>query len=182
MEEHIWAEPLVRVVPLGSVDEALHMNGWQYESFDMIAGRICPELGRHPDLLGTIGVNIYPTGQWHLEGSIIPLGHHDHRSIGEMLVDLWHRYGRPIVISETGCEGAGRSAWLHYVCDEVRTAIAQGFPIRGICLYPIAAYPGWDDGRPCEAGLLGYPDEQGVRPTYQPQADEITRQSALFAA
>ena len=115
--EYIWAEPLIHVTAFERTDEARGNARINHESqdeaFDMIAGRVDPHLGGHPDLLGTIGVNIYPTGQWYFEGSTIPLGHFDHRAIGEMLVDLWCRYGRPIVISETGCEGRDRPAWLH---------------------------------------------------------------------
>ena len=58
--------------------------------------------------------------------------------------------------------------------------MARGVPIRGICLYPVAAYPGWDDGRLCHAGLLGDVDETGARSVYEPLAQEIARQSAIF--
>lgn len=182
--EHIWAEPLVHVAPHGYTDEARAIaaahNEAQFEAFDMIVGRLSPELGGHPDLLGTVGVNVYPTGQWYSGGSTIPLGHHEHRPLGQMLVDLWHRYRRPIMISETGSEGRARASWLHYICAEVREAMAAGVPIRGICLYPITAYPGWDNERHCHAGLFGFAGADGRREIYQPLAEEIVRQSALF--
>ena len=33
-------------------------------------------------------------------------------------------------------------------------AIQQKVPVIGLCLYPIADYPGWDDGRHCRCGLI----------------------------
>jgi hypothetical protein len=184
--EHIWAEPLIHVAPFGYTDEARdlardHVES-SFEAFDMIVGRAKPHLGGHPDLLGTIGVNIYPTGQWYNGSNTIPLGHHEYRPIGDMLIDLWKRYERPIMISETGSEGRARGAWLHYVCDEVRVAMAAGVPIRGICLYPVTAYPGWDNDRHCDAGLFSFPDDSGRREVHAPLLEEIRRQSALFDA
>src|SRR2546423_887913 len=83
-----------------------------------------------------------PDRQWYINGPTIPMGHHEYRALSEMLLEVAHRYGKPMFIAETGSEGSGGAAWLHYVCDEVRAAIGLGAPIEGICLYPITAYPG----------------------------------------
>ena len=87
-----------------------------------------PELGGDPSLVDVVGLNFYPHNQWYFEGPTIPMGHHEYRPLADMLVEMAERYGKPVFISETGAEGSGRAAWLHYVCDEVREAQA---PRRG---------------------------------------------------
>jgi hypothetical protein len=98
-----------------------------------------------------------------------------------MLAEVFEHYRRPLLISETGAEGSARPAWLHYVCGEVREAIGRGVPVRGICLYPVTAYPGWDDERHTQVGLFTAPDASGKRSTYAPLAEELRRQQALIA-
>jgi beta-glucosidase/6-phospho-beta-glucosidase/beta-galactosidase len=71
-----------------------------------------------------------------------------------MLVEMAERYGKPMFLSETGAEGSGKPSWLHYVCNEVREAMRGGVDMRGICWYPITAYPGWDNSRHAETGLF----------------------------
>lgn len=71
-----------------------------------------------------------------------------------MLEEVATRYGKPIFISETGAEGSARPAWLHYVCGEVREATGRGVRIKGICIYPVTAYPGWDNSRHADVGLF----------------------------
>ena len=55
-------------------------------------------------------------------------------------------------------------------------ALEEGVPVDGICLYPVADYPGWSNGRHCKVGLLGFPDKVGQRPVHTPLADELLRQ------
>jgi hypothetical protein len=184
--EHIWAEPLINVAPLSAepdvVARACGHTQAQFEAFDMLAGLTHPELGGAPELLGTVGLNLYPHNQWYDGAGTIPFGHHQYRAVSEMLIEVWQRYRRPLMISETGAEGSGRPAWLHYVCDEVRTAMSAGVPVHGICLYPVTAYPGWDNERHCEVGLFGPADALGRRSVFQPLAAEVARQAALFDA
>ncbi|WP_205421014.1 hypothetical protein [Sphingomonas mesophila] len=182
----IWAEPLIFVAPLddrpATVAHARALTATQYEVFDMLAGRSEPELGGRPELLATLGLNYYPHNQWYAGAGMIPLGHHEFRPLSAMLLDVAERYSRPLMIAETGAEGAGRVAWLNYVCDEVRQAQSAGVAVEGICLYPITAYPGWSNSRHCEAGLLGFAGPDGERPVYQPLRAELERQRTLFAA
>ena len=84
-------------------------------------------------------------------------------------------------ISETGAEGTGKPAWFHYVCDEVRDALNRGADIRGICMYPITAYPGWDNSRHAESGLLSTITSDGTRNVDERLFAEIERQRELFA-
>jgi hypothetical protein len=117
--------------------------------------------------------------QWYLEGSTIPLGRHDYRPLADTLVETFQRYGRPLLITETGAEGSARAAWFHYVCDEVRDAIDRAVPVQGVCLYPVTNFPDWDDGRFRlfgQFGLFGAPDADGGREAYAPLAAELRRQ------
>jgi beta-glucosidase/6-phospho-beta-glucosidase/beta-galactosidase len=178
----IWAEPLINVLPKSPADaeaaEAKRLS--QYHTYDMLSGRIAPELGGSLEWLDAVGLNFYSDNQWYLEGSTVPLGHHDYRPLADMLVETYKRYGRPLLITETGAEGSARPAWLHYVCDEVREAIGQGVPVEGVCLYPIASFPGWDDERHRQFGLFSVPRSHGKRDAYEPLAAELYRQQGLL--
>ena len=148
----------------------------QFEALDMVCGRQSPELGGHPDMLDIVGVNYYPDNQWYAGGATIPLGHHAYRPLRAILAEVETRYGRPLLISETGAEGTAKPAWLHYVCGEVRAARRAGVAVEGICLYPILDYPGWEDGRPCAVGLFSAPDDRGRRHVDVDLDDELARQ------
>jgi hypothetical protein len=178
----IWAEPLINVLPKTPADaeaaEAKRLS--QYHAYDMLSGRAAPELGGSPEWLDAVGVNFYSDNQWYLDGGAIPLGHTDYRPLADMLAETYQRYGRPILITETGAEGSARPAWLHYVCDEVREAIRQGVPVAGVCIYPIASFPGWDDERHRQFGLFSIPCPDGTREAYAPLAEELTRQQDLL--
>ncbi|MCB8820519.1 beta-glucosidase [Microvirga rosea] len=180
----ITAEPIINVeAGLGDEDHSRGAELYrqaQFEVFDMLCGRMEPELGGRPDYIDVIGVNYYPDNQWYHGGPTIPMGHHAYRPLNEMLAEVFRRYERPLMLSETGSEGSGRAAWLHYVCAEVRLAMEIGVPIEGICLYPILDYAGWDNGRTCHVGLLSHADDHGQRHPYAPLARELSRQDDLF--
>jgi hypothetical protein len=183
----ICAEPLIHVDAGSHLDPA-HLAGArahrasQFEALDMLQGRIQPELGGGPDCLDVIGVNFYPDNQWYHGGSTIPLGHHAYRPFHEMLLEVWDRYRRPILVAETGAEGSGRASWLHYVCGEVRAAMAAGVQVEGICLYPIVDYHGWDNDRLCATGLLAAPNTAGQRRVHNRLAEELRAQKLRFDA
>ena len=182
----VWAEPLVHIAPRsherGEVRAAEGARQGQFEAYDWITGRSAPELGGDPSLVDVVGLNFYPHNQWYLNGPTIPMGHHEYRALGDMLVEVAERYGKPLFISETGAEGSGRPAWLHYVCDEVRDAQRRRARIEGLCLYPVTAYPGWDNSRHCQVGLLSTVGSDGARHVYQPLLDELERQRAIFGS
>ena len=179
----VFAEPAINVISHNPAerDAAESYRRAQFEAFDMLSGRLAPELGGSEEHLDLIGLNFYSDNQWHLGGSTIPLGNHAYRPFRAMLGEAYGRYGRPILIAETGAEGTARPAWLHYVCAEVRAAVAAGVPVEGICLYPVVDYAGWDNERPCEVGLLSVPDASGQRRLDAPFAEELQRQQAIFA-
>jgi hypothetical protein len=175
----LWCEPCVNIVPQtlnpDDVTAARIEAETQFEAFDMLAGRRDPELGGRPEILDIVGLNFYSHNQWTPAGNFVPLGHHSWRPFSTMLTDIAGRYGRPMIVAETGAEGSARSAWLHYVASEVEHARDAGVPMHGVCLYPINNYPGWNDGRLCPTGMFGSADEQGVRPVHQPLARELRR-------
>lgn len=180
----VGAEPLIHVAPRDhSAQEMKDADNYrlaQFEAYDMVTGRTQPELGGQADAIDLLGLNFYPHNQWYYHGPTIPMGHHEYRALADMLVEAAERYGRPIFMAETGAEGSGQPAWLHYVCDEVRAAMARGADVQGICIYPVTAYPGWDNSRHAEVGLFSTIRADGDRALNAPLFDEIQRQRGLF--
>jgi beta-glucosidase/6-phospho-beta-glucosidase/beta-galactosidase len=180
----IFAEPAIHVVSGStSPDDQRAAENYrlaQFEAYDMLAGLRAPELGGKPEFLDIVGVNFYPDNQWYLGGSTIPLGHHAYRPLRLILEEFHRRYGRPILITETGAENSAKASWLHYVCGETQRAIASGTPVLGICLYPILDYPGWNDGRPCNVGLLTEVGDDGRRQVCPDLLPELRVQQKLL--
>ena len=181
----VWAEPLIHIAPHDrrrqTVRRAKDNLQGMFEAYDWITGLARPELGGDPSLVDVAGWNFYPHNQWYWNGPTIPMGHHEYRPLGDMLVEMADRYGKPLFLSETGAEGTGKPSWLHYVCNEVRDAISRGADVRGICWYPITAYPGWDNSRHAETGLLSTVVADGSRHVDERLLDEFERQRDLFA-
>jgi len=180
----IWAEPLIHIAPHDQRRKTIraaqdNLQG-MYEAYDWILGLGEPELGGDPSLADVVGLNYYPHNQWYFGGPTIPMGHHEYRPLADMLVEFSERYGKPVFLSETGAEGTGRPAWLHYVCDEVRDARAREVRVEGICLYPITAYPGWDNSRHCDVGLFSSIQSDGSRHVYEPLRAELERQRKIM--
>jgi len=181
----VWAEPLIHIAPHDHRRQAVrgakqNLQG-MYEAYDWILGVERPELGGDPSLVDVIGWNFYPHNQWYWKGPTIPMGHHEYRPLHDMLVEMAERYGKPMFLSETGAEGTGKPSWLHYVCNEVREAIVRGVDMRGICWYPITAYPGWDNSRHAETGLLSSVVADGNRHVDEKLLAEFDRQREHFA-
>jgi polysaccharide biosynthesis protein PelF len=200
------AEPVINVVadrdrPEDEAEAEGHRQA-QYQAWDMLAGRLWPQLGGDPKYLDLLGVNYYYNNQRvHGVGMVTDRRSPYHRPFRSMLEEVYARYGRTMFVAETGIEGQAhvtgrplydapippdedaRPEWLRYVGVEVRAAMAAGVPIEGICLYPAMNHPGWDDDRHCQNGLLDYPaDGAGTRPVCTPLAEELARQQELSAA
>ncbi|MEI6349979.1 MAG: beta-glucosidase [Verrucomicrobiota bacterium] len=176
-------DPLINVIqrrarPEDSFAAELYRQS-QFEVWDMISGRLEPELGGHPGYLDVIGVNYYIHNQWRYpggHGSMIVPSDPRYRHLRDMLAEVHERYNRPIFVAETGIEDETRPAWLRYISNEVAAAIDEEVPVEGVCLYPILNHPGWDDGRHCYNGLFDYADESGRREVYLPLATELAYQ------
>jgi hypothetical protein len=147
-----------------------------FESWDMLSGRAQPELGGKESFLDVLGINYYDRNQWWNCGPTIWRHEPAYRPFREILAEVYHRYQRPLFVSETGTENEDRPGWLAYISEEVRAAIRAGANLNGICLYPILNHPGWDDDRHCYNGLWDYPGPSGEREIYKPLAEELHRQ------
>jgi beta-glucosidase/6-phospho-beta-glucosidase/beta-galactosidase len=180
----VLAEPLIHVEPASThpdhVEAAERYRLTQFEVHDLLSGRQEPELGGAEQYLDIIGCNFYPDNQWYLNGSTIPLGHHAYRPLPQMMREVFARYGRPLLIAETGAEGRAKSYWLHFVCGEVREAIQDGIPVLGVCLYPVLDYHGWENDRACDVGLLSHARADGHRLACPMLAEEVLLQNQLF--
>lgn len=150
----VSVEPLIHTVPpRGSehdVAQAATQNESQWEAWDMITGRIQPDLGGREHYLDIIGVNFYHDNQWEVPGGAKIHWHvkpRDNRwvPLSRLLCQAYDRYRRPIMIGETSHVGSGRAEWLRELTDEVLIAIEAGLPLEGICLYPIIDRFEWND-------------------------------------
>ncbi len=192
-----WCEPIIHIaVDPDHPEDAPAAEGYrqsQFQAWDMIAGRFCPELGGRPEYLDLLGVNYYSNNQWihqdpnlppsrRRKDTLLPPSHPLHRPVRQMLQEVYDRYRRPVIIAETGIEGDARPSWLRYIGQEARAAAAAGVRLEGLCLYPITDYPGWGDDRHCYSGLWGYADDEGQREIYEPLALELAHQQQLWTA
>ncbi|UVF20468.1 glycoside hydrolase [Microvirga terrae] len=124
-----------------------------FQSWDMLCGRLLPELGGSRTHLDVVGINYYWTNQWEWgvspreDGVIPPLADDDPRrwSLSALVRSVWERYGGEVMITETSHIGDSRGRWLREVADEAEMLLRDGVPIRGVCLYPILGMPEWHD-------------------------------------
>ncbi|KQT45689.1 glycosyl transferase family 1 [Devosia sp. Leaf420] len=150
----------------------------QYQSWDMLAGLAWPQLGGSMRLLDIVGVNYYSNNQWIHGGPPIDRHHPQYLPLHRLLMEIHGRYGRPILLSETGTEFEARPEWLRYAAGEVSLARTKGVPMEGLCLYPILNHFGWDDDRACQNGLLEHAWSDNSRTIYQPLAEELAQWTA----
>ena len=159
-------------------------EGWhdaQYQAAELISGRSWPQIGGEPGFLDIIGANYYPNNQWIHGGPPIGPAHPLHRPLSDLLFELHARFGRPVLISETGTEDEARAGWFRRVAEEVARARTRGVPVEGICLYPVANHLGWDDDRLCRNGLLGHEVRDGARTVEPALLAEIQGRVAVGA-
>lgn len=182
----VQAEPIVHITPGSDEDHAIATasmhHAAQFEAWDMLSGRSLPELGGSEDLLDILGANYYWNNQWVDGGERTPPGHRSHVPLHKLLLTLHERYGRPMLLSETGAEGETGLGWLGMVCAEVRRAQKLGARIHGICTYPITDYPGWDDGRHVTTGLIALDSNYEQRSLRSEFASELALQRQMFAS
>ncbi|MDB5524549.1 MAG: group 1 glycosyl transferase [Rhizobium sp.] len=152
----------------------------QFQGWDLVAGRIWPQIGGAEKYLDIMGVNYYHNNQWIHGGPPIDRDHAVYKPFRTILVETYARYGKPIFIAETGIEAERRPQWFKYIYAEVVGAMNAGVPIEGICLYPIVSHSGWDDDRPCENGLLSAERIGTKRRVYEPLAAAIGRARTDF--
>jgi beta-glucosidase/6-phospho-beta-glucosidase/beta-galactosidase len=150
----VFPEPLIHNVPPRwrpwNTGPARAQRASQFEAWDMIAGRMAPELGGNEQSLDIVGVNFYAANQWEVPGGRKlnwDGGSDDPRwvPLHRLLAEVYSRYRRPLFIAETSHYGAGRAAWLEEIARESEAAVRQGVPLEGVCLYPILDRFDWED-------------------------------------
>ena len=144
------ADPVCRqVVPRDRPDVEEEVRRFNeevvFEAYDILSGRLLPELGGSPKHLGVVGINYYWTNQWEYGRPLEPLASDDDRqwSLGDIVRSTWHRYGQEIAITETSHWADQRGPWLKEVAREVEQVLEEGIPLRGVCLYPVLGMPEW---------------------------------------
>ncbi len=182
----VQTEPVINIVPASAdpaeIGAVRDYTLAQYQSWDLLCGRLRPDLGGRPEYLDIVGVNYYWNNQWVHHGEPIAPGHPHYRPFATMLGDVYERYGRPLIVAETSIEGQPRHTWLRSIGAEVRAAQAAGIPVEGICWYPVVSHLGWDNDRYCANGLLDFHPATGERLLYDSLAAELRQQQELFAS
>lgn len=145
-------DPVCRTVaPRGRHDLAATADAFNagavMESWDMLCGRLYPELGGSPAQLGVLGINYYWTNQWELGDAERPLAADDDRRwpLSRLVRTVWQRYRAPVLITETGHIGDARAGWVRELAREANALLAAGVPLQGVCLYPVLGMPAWHD-------------------------------------
>jgi beta-glucosidase/6-phospho-beta-glucosidase/beta-galactosidase len=187
-------EPLVNVVPPMDATpaqeaEAKRAHEHQYQAVDMLCGRICPELGGTPDYLDILGVNYYYDNQWEV-GTHATLGWLNEQGdarwlpLRSLLAEVYDRYNKPMVITETSHPGIDRPHWIRFVATECAAVLQAGMPLWGVCLYPIIDRPDWDHMEPWHnSGLWDAAQQPGQIPQrilYKPYADALLEAQELI--
>ena len=164
----VHVDPMIHAVPPADrpdlADEARDEAYREaYEGFDMLYGRLAPELGGAPDILDIVGVNMYHYSQVELgaDKKREILGPRDPRRkpLSEMLEFAWDRYRRPIIIGETSGFQENRAEWLRMTMEESLKAIAKGVDLHGVCLYPFVDLPDWWTQKWAQIGVYDVADK-----------------------
>ncbi|WP_411704217.1 NAD(P)-binding protein [Edaphovirga cremea] len=167
----LHCDPIIHMVPPDNSPEwrqnVLNWHNAQFQSWDMLSGKLEPELGGAPRYLDLIGANYYHDNQWE-SGSNQRLwwhlGDNRRRPLHEMLLELYHRYQRPILLAETSHVGSGRGAWIGQIAADVAQAQIAGVDVLGICLYPAIDRPDWEDASVWNCSGLWDLDRKGPDP------------------
>jgi beta-glucosidase/6-phospho-beta-glucosidase/beta-galactosidase len=146
-------DPVIHVVPPKNrpdlAEQAINQRNGQFEAWDMLCGRMCPELGGAIKYLDIVGVNYYHANQF--ETPDVRLRWEDEPRddrfvpFHKLLDEIYQRYGRQIFVAETSHFGSGRGKWIREIAEEAYIARMQGIPLEGVCLYPIIDRPDWED-------------------------------------
>jgi len=161
--ESIWAvdgrarfmhvDPIIHVMSPRDrpdmIEQAAGQRRAQFDGWDMLCGRMMPELGGAMKYLDIVGVNYYHSNQF--ESPDVRLRWEDEPR-DERFVPLWAlleevymRYERPLVMAETSHFGAGRGKWIREIGEQVMEVRQREVPLEGVCLYPIIDRPDWED-------------------------------------
>jgi beta-glucosidase/6-phospho-beta-glucosidase/beta-galactosidase len=182
----VHVDPLVQVI--APPDRPDLKDAARHETFvdtfvawDILSGKLHPELGGSPEVLDIVGVNNYSFGQMEYREQgphqALDPGHPGIQPLCTLLARVWERYRRPIVIGETSGMNHGRTEWLRDVMNEAMAAVNQGMDLHGICLFPGVDMPDWHTGEWLHNGICDLVEENGDlrRVPFGPYVDELRR-------
>ncbi|HEX8464783.1 MAG TPA: hypothetical protein VF627_09230, partial [Abditibacterium sp.] len=157
-----------------------------FVAWDIIAGKMHPELGGSPEILDIVGANNYSFGQMEYRESgphqALPPDDDRIRPLCDLLHRVWQRYERPMIIGETSGMGKGRAAWLKDVTEEALAAVNLGMDLQGICLFPAVDMPDWHTGEWLHNGLCDLHEHENFlrRVLDDPYVQELRRWQKEF--
>lgn len=186
---------IVNVDPLCCVTAATENSEWQgeidhfnsqvvFQSWDMLSGKLFPELGGSPTHLDIVGVNYYWTNQWEwsLPGNTLDRSDPRRCSLHSLIRSLWKRYHAEILISETSELDHRRAAWVQELAVEAKEILREEIPLLGICLYPVLGMPEWhapDEWTQMGLWELDTNSEHLERKPHQPMIDALLKAHPL---
>ncbi len=143
----LHSEPATSVIAIGQ-GETQHAA--QFRAFDMLCGRLEPQLGGHPRYLDAIAIHCHRGAHaWRgtPEAATGRTRPSSPTALCRLLEDVYARYGTPIVVDENSPSPAGRAAWLRDIGDEVGTSLEHGVEVVALCLSRVVERPAWEDPR-----------------------------------
>lgn len=190
----LTTEPLTCTVPAlnanqADVDDAKRIHDYQFQMFDILAGKICPELGGRAEYLDILGFNFYYNNQaeahtWEILDWKINVEDVRWKTLSNLLLEMYERYSRPLVLSETSHPGIHRPQWIQMVGGECLKVLSDDVPLWGVCLYPIIDRPDWDNLHHWhKSGLWdeeGLPGNSPKRILHQPSASALHNAQKLI--
>lgn len=181
----VLVEPLIHIRGReeDSPEHIEELNEHQFQAMDIIAGRMCPELGGREEYLDVLGFNYYWSSQWEHGTETLPWPEETRKRtrVADLLRMAYLRYSKPLFLSETGHFGVGRAQWIGEITEECIIALSEGIPLLGACIYPVTDRPDWDDlSSYSDCGIYDL-DEHNNRIAHLPSVEAIIEGQVAIA-
>ena len=163
----LMVEPLIRIHAKEGrkiTKRIREYNEGQFEAMDMVTGRLHPELGGKPEYMDVAGFNYYYQNQWEHRGRVLCWkAERERQDFVGWLKAAADRYGKPVVLSETGHFKEERGLWMQQITDDCLAALQRSVNLQGICIYPVLDRPDWDHLTYINCGIWGYDEKTKQR-------------------